>query len=225
VAYNDVFADAAEEINLIKEETGRAIMRGLIEIGNRLLEAKSLVPYGEWEQWLENNVSYSVRSAQDLMRIAKEYGRKETQALAEIQNGEFVVPMPTRTHRACHQPVPPGTVAVQPLTNGRDAFGMDRALRKERRILADVHPLIETDTVAAQEVRTKRNSPDVSEFTPSEQCFAAIPSADVVKGKTEEERHQYGTNLGISVQDIGALEFGGIGIEKTHLSTLRFHRR
>ena len=81
----------AEEINLIKEETGRAIMRGLIEIGKRLVEAKSLVPYGKWGQWLEDNVAYSERTAQDLMRIAKEYGSRETQALAEIQNKEQAV--------------------------------------------------------------------------------------------------------------------------------------
>lgn len=81
----------AQEINQIKAEVRDTAIRGAIEIGKRLLEAKSLVPYGSWGQWLEDNVAYSERTAQDLMRIAKEYGRKETQALAEIQNKEQAV--------------------------------------------------------------------------------------------------------------------------------------
>lgn len=81
----------AQEINQIKDEVRDTAIRGAIEIGKRLLEAKSLVPYGSWGQWLEDNVAYSERTAQDLMRIAKEYGRRETQALAEIQNKEQAV--------------------------------------------------------------------------------------------------------------------------------------
>lgn len=81
----------AQEINQIKDEVRDTAIRGAIEIGKRLLEAKSLVPYGSWGKWLEDNVAYSERTAQDLMRIAKEYGRKETQALAEIQNKEQAV--------------------------------------------------------------------------------------------------------------------------------------
>lgn len=76
----------ADEINAIKQEVRDTAIRGAIEIGKRLLEAKSLVPYGSWGKWLQDNVDYSERTAQDLMRIANEYGRRETQALAEIQN-------------------------------------------------------------------------------------------------------------------------------------------
>ena len=81
----------AQEINQIKAEVRDTAIRGAIEIGKRLLEAKSLVPYGSWGKWLEDNVDYSERTAQKLMRIAKEYGRKETQALSEIQNTEQAV--------------------------------------------------------------------------------------------------------------------------------------
>lgn len=86
---SEIIRDAnviAGEINAIKQEVRDTAIRGAIEIGKRLLEAKSLVPYGSWGKWLEENVDYSERTAQDLMRIANEYGRRETQALAEIQN-------------------------------------------------------------------------------------------------------------------------------------------
>ena len=78
--------EIAQSINQIKAEVRDVAIRGAIEIGQRLQAAKSMVPYGEWGKWLSENVDYSERTAQDLMRIASEYGRKETQALAEIQN-------------------------------------------------------------------------------------------------------------------------------------------
>lgn len=85
----EIIRDAAAiacEINAIKQEVRDTAIRGTIEIGKRLKEAKSLVPYGQWGKWLEENVDYSERTAQEMMRIAEAYGRKETQALAEIQN-------------------------------------------------------------------------------------------------------------------------------------------
>ncbi len=38
----------AAEINGIKEQVRATVVSGAIEIGRRLKEAKSLVPYGEW---------------------------------------------------------------------------------------------------------------------------------------------------------------------------------
>jgi len=64
----------AAEINFIKEQTARQVLSASIEIGNRLEEAKALVDHGQWETWLEENVSYSQSTAQNLMRIAREYG-------------------------------------------------------------------------------------------------------------------------------------------------------
>lgn len=80
----------ADEINGIKEHVRATAVQGAIEIGRRLHEAKALVAYGEWERWLEENVNYSASTAQNLMRIADEYGRKETQALAEISYTQAV---------------------------------------------------------------------------------------------------------------------------------------
>ena len=74
----------AAEINLLKEHVRRTAVQAAIEIGQRLKEAKSLVPYGEWQEWLEVNVDYSERTAQNMMALADEYANKETQALADL---------------------------------------------------------------------------------------------------------------------------------------------
>lgn len=74
----------AAEINLLKEHVRRTAVQAAIEIGQRLKEAKSLVPYGEWREWLEVNVDYSERTAQNMMALADEYANKETQAIADL---------------------------------------------------------------------------------------------------------------------------------------------
>ena len=60
-----------EEILFYKRQAGSAI----IEIGKRLLEAKSQLSHGEWLPWLREKVDISERRAQDFMRIAREYSK------------------------------------------------------------------------------------------------------------------------------------------------------
>ena len=64
----------AAEINIIKKKVQQTVIFASIEIGGKLMEAKSLVPQGEWGKWLENNVEYSQSTAENLMKLYKEYG-------------------------------------------------------------------------------------------------------------------------------------------------------
>lgn len=73
--------EIAQSINRIKAEVRETVLEGSIRIGQELRAAKSVVPYGEWGTWLETNVDYSVRTAQNLMRIADEYGQRRTEAM------------------------------------------------------------------------------------------------------------------------------------------------
>lgn len=67
----------AAEINSIKQQTMTMVLCNSIEIGHRLLEAKSLVGHGEWGTWLKTSVDYSQRTASNLMRIFEEYGANQ----------------------------------------------------------------------------------------------------------------------------------------------------
>ena len=78
----------AGEINQLKSQTSGIIAaamqvagRACIEIGKRLVEAKAMVGHGEWGAWLEENVSYSVSTAENLMRIFREYGDEQVDML------------------------------------------------------------------------------------------------------------------------------------------------
>lgn len=64
----------AAEINSIKEQTRKVVLYNSIEIGRKLVEAKELVPHGEWGNWLEEEVDYSKSTANNLMKIFEEYG-------------------------------------------------------------------------------------------------------------------------------------------------------
>lgn len=49
-------------------------VQNIIQIGQELLKAKEKLPHGEWGKWLEERVEFSQRTANQFMRIAKEFG-------------------------------------------------------------------------------------------------------------------------------------------------------
>lgn len=74
----------AGEINAIKSQTYGILTaaysyakRSCFEIGKRLEEAKALVNHGEWGAWLEDNFEYSESTANNLMRIYREFGSEQ----------------------------------------------------------------------------------------------------------------------------------------------------
>lgn len=62
------------EIVTIKRQAQQVLITAAIEIGRRLTEAKAMVPHGEWGKYLEDRVEYSQSTANNLMKIYKEYG-------------------------------------------------------------------------------------------------------------------------------------------------------
>ena len=72
----------AAEINTIKFETKKAVLNSFIEIGRRLVEAKALVPHGEWGNWLES-VNYKKSTANTLMNIFDKYSAGQINLLGD----------------------------------------------------------------------------------------------------------------------------------------------
>ena len=66
----------AIRINTIKREVARQCLYASVEIGRILCDAKEAVPHGEWAEWLEVNVDYSQSTANNLMRLYREYGEQ-----------------------------------------------------------------------------------------------------------------------------------------------------
>lgn len=62
------------EIVTITTQTRYTMVSAAIEIGRRLVEAKELVPHGEWGKYLEEQVDFSASQANNMMRLFNEYG-------------------------------------------------------------------------------------------------------------------------------------------------------
>lgn len=62
-----------------------------IEIGERLLEAKDLVPHGEWGKWLKENVNYSQSTANNFMRLYREYGSDQGSLFTTVANSQAIM--------------------------------------------------------------------------------------------------------------------------------------
>ena len=72
-------------IETITDEIRHAQRRGgeaILTIGRCLIEAKEMLPRGEWLPWLGEQVGYSERTAQNFMRLAREFSNP--QALADL---------------------------------------------------------------------------------------------------------------------------------------------
>ena len=65
------------EIKTIQKSTMRTVLFASVEIGRLLLEAKEKLPHGQWCGWLEENFAYSQTTANNLMRLYKNYGERE----------------------------------------------------------------------------------------------------------------------------------------------------
>ena len=150
----------ATEINIIKAHTNKILLNSAIEIGKRLKEAKKIVGHGNWEKWLEEEVSYSQRTATNLMRIYDQYSDKildsqignrvadlgYTQALAMLK-----LDLEDREDFLVEHEVP--DMSTQEL---KEAIKEKQALKEEKEALeAKLKAIENKETSAAKELREK----------------------------------------------------------------------
>lgn len=62
------------EITMIRDNARKVFLESVIQIGTRLEEAKQMVPQGEWTAYLTDKLGYKPSTAQNYMRIAREFG-------------------------------------------------------------------------------------------------------------------------------------------------------
>lgn len=74
VVYSDNVKRMTTEIKVIQDN----VCRGMIEIGKRLIEIKKEVGHGNWLEYLDKELGYSVRTAQQLMKVYEEFGNTNT---------------------------------------------------------------------------------------------------------------------------------------------------
>ena len=82
------------EIRMYYEAGRRVTMLCGIEIGRRLNEAKQMLSHGEWMPWLEREVPFSDRHAQNYMKIYREYGAAQQGLFGPETNAKYISDLP-----------------------------------------------------------------------------------------------------------------------------------
>lgn len=90
------------EIIFYKQQTAT----GIIEIGKRLIEAKSQLQHGDWGKWLEEKVSFSNVTASRFMKAANELSN--ISALQDLPQTKVfaLLELPEETRQAVIQNAP-----------------------------------------------------------------------------------------------------------------------
>ena len=82
------------EINELTRQAGQMMLVFAIEVGRRLTEAKSLLPHGEWGNWLKEKVHFSQSHANDLMKIFEEYGADQITIFGAVAKSQTIGNLP-----------------------------------------------------------------------------------------------------------------------------------
>lgn len=76
------------DIHYAQRQGARQLLSNLIEIGRLLVEAKSMVPHGEWGKYLEERVNYSQSTANNYMKLYQEYGDNQESFFSSFSNSQ-----------------------------------------------------------------------------------------------------------------------------------------
>ena len=85
---NTKLVQIEKEIITLKNQTAE----NMILMGQKFIEAKKLVSHGEWGKWLETRVGFSQRTANQFMRIAKEYA-SNSQSISNLESTKIYLLM------------------------------------------------------------------------------------------------------------------------------------
>ena len=74
----------------ILERKGR-IAENILEIGDRLTEAKGMMPHGDFQPWLQNNVGFSDRTARNFMQAARAFPAGKRKAISDLTSTSIIL--------------------------------------------------------------------------------------------------------------------------------------
>ena len=135
-----------EEINFYKRQAGSAIL----EIGKRLVEAKEQLSHGEWLPWLEEKVAFSERSAQQYMRLWKEYGKSALSADLSISKALVLLALPDSERE--------GFAAEKHAVNGEEKTVADMTVKELEKAIAERNAAREQAEKAAADIQQAKDT-------------------------------------------------------------------
>lgn len=165
------------EILTLKQNAGDAI----IGIGQRLIEAKEMLPHGSWLPWLEDQVEFSVSAANRFMRLAREWTNSSALTNLGATKALTLLALPPEEREAF--------ISEHHTINGEDKTVIDMTSREleqairerdEARLAAEA---AQADAKSAAESRTKMEA-DMVLLT--EQCRSFQDAVSAAQKELEE---------------------------------------
>nr|DAF37386.1 MAG TPA: Protein of unknown function (DUF3102) [Caudoviricetes sp.] len=181
-----------EEINFYKRQAGSAIL----EIGKRLAEAKEKLSHGEWLPWLEKKVAFSERSAQQYMRLWKEYGKSALSADLSISKALVLLALPEseREDFAAEKHTVDGeekTVSAMTVKELEKAIAERNAAREEaEKAAADIQEAKDTALAAQEELARVRKELEELRSRPVEVAVQTVDASaeQIAAARLEAEK-------------------------------------
>ena len=162
-----------------------------IEIGRRLAEAKELLSHGEWLPWLQKETEFSERSAQNYMKVFREYGALQqglfgpetnTQTFADlpISKALALLSVPESDRVEFAEEVGASTISVRELEE--KIRERERELSEARKAKEEAEGLLKTQDGMLSEAKTQ-----IAELTKQNKEMESRPVEVAVETVRDEE--------------------------------------
>lgn len=118
----------------------------VLGIGQRLIEAKSMLEHGQWCDWLAESVNYSERAAQRLMRLAREWSNPTALSDLGATKALLVLSLPADERESF--------LAENHIVDGEEKSVVDMTSRELQKAIADRETAL-AERQAAEDARAK----------------------------------------------------------------------
>lgn len=168
----------ASEIEAIKNQTKIIVLSASMEIGKRLKEVKAMLPHGTWGTWLQDNVDYSERTAQNLMALHDTYSGMSPAQIEGIGYSQAVALLGIESELL--------TEAIEnndiPAMSTQEVEELAKQLREEQKARAGIQ--LELDILKGADQRAK----DAETAKTEAEKAAAKEKQDRIKAENEAKR-------------------------------------
>lgn len=163
----DVITD---EILNLKKTAGQAIL----DIGRRLIEAKEMLPHGEWLPWLNERVEYSERVAQKFMRLAREWSNPNALSDLGATKALALLALPASEREEF--------LAQSHMVDGQEKDVADMSARELERAIRERDIAKRTAEIAQADLRTAEDS--------RKKLSSDLELANEILARSQEEKAQ-----------------------------------
>ena len=167
------------EINIYKMQAGTCI----VEIGRRLIRAKEILPHGQWASWLAEKVEFSERTAQNFMRVAKEYTNPQPVADLGLTKALLLLQVPENEREEF--------VAKTHEVDGEEKTVAEMSRRELEKAIKERDEALKAADAARADAEKWKNTADAKEISLQNARKKAADSkatADKAKGQLAEEK-------------------------------------